>query len=221
MDKTAKKFRSNLIGCYTYVYATEKQRLMGKIFGGLFFLPYIMMILFCVSHFVPSINRNMNVMYDMCLVIVCALCFAISYPYIKKRREDIENEFLKDESGYKKVELIKVENFMEFPDLEDDFAFMFPAEQISHMLLSDIYTWFRNLNLLKEDTLKIYTFSGKQMREKYDYKVPEYVTVLFVPMKDLCMDENNREKYIEQSPYLLEGKKPDAVIQALKKCKRV
>lgn len=98
---------------------------------------------------------------------------------------------------------------------------MLPAEQVSKELLSDIYAWFSNLNLLKEDTLKIYTFTGKQMREKYDYKVKDNTTVLFVSMEDLCMDENNREKYIEQSVFVHEGKKPDVMIQALKKCKRV
>lgn len=221
MDKTAQKFRNNLVNCYMAVYATEKERREGKIFGFLFVLPYFLLAGYCVLRFMSIGNRpEVPPAYELILPLVVLLCFGIAYPYMMKRRKKIENEFLQDREAYQKVELSPVENFMEFPNLEEEFAFMLPTEKVSNELLSDIYTWFYNLNLLKEDTLNIYTFTGKQMREKYDYKVRENATILFVPMKDLCMDESNREKYIEQSVFLHEGKKPGAMVEILKKCKR-
>lgn len=64
--------------------------------------------------------------------------------------------------------------------------------------LDIMYNWLNNLGTIKSEKLDIYTFTGKEIKEKYGFNVGNKINVICVPLGQLNINDGNLKKLGEQ-----------------------
>lgn len=113
------------------------------------------------------------------------------------KRKNIFANFYRVENAEDKVEVIKVEDFSLLDALHNSSALTF-LEEPHPMMLRFIYNWLNNSGLLKEEKLKVYTLTGKDMRDRFGCNMDTWESLISISLDDLNITEKNQTRFVKE-----------------------
>lgn len=132
------------------------------------------------------VGENVNIILGIAIFILSFYLTAFVFNLYKKW---IVSKFYKVKNGEQKFELIKVEDLSFLDELYKDSALTF-AEDPNPLFLNFIYNWLNNKDVLKDEIVKIYTLTGRDIKEKYNVELHnDKDFIMCIMLKDLNFNE--------------------------------
>lgn len=156
-------------------------------------------LLICVLAMGPFVFFAPLAYYKMfipAVVITLFLWTSLGFVIHIKRKTIFEN-FYRVENAEDKVEVIKVEDFSLMDDLHNSSAITF-FEEPHPMLLRFIYNWLNNCGVLKEGKLKVYTLTGRDMRDRFGCNMDTWESLISISLDDLNITEKNKARLAKE-----------------------
>lgn len=198
-NKTPEKvFKKRLTRLYIEEnYQAGKQRKLEVMLAICIALP-ILLICFlpCVFIFV---SQTAGIYTLLGLVLFQALAMAASL----FRKNQILRRHLKVRIGEEKLEIIPIENVDGFEEFcQSLLVTVTTKSNISEELLNLIYNWLNNLNVLKDEPLKLYIIKAKQLEERYHYDVMQDKNAVCIAKEDLNSSEENLQQFFKEYKFM-------------------
>ena len=139
-------------------------------------------ILFCTKHILAGI-----------LVIVIPYLCLVLWGYLRKRKQ--KQTFFKIKDANNRVDIIPISDTETILALNKNSALTFAGEP-SDGFLNLLYNWLNNEGVLKEERLKLYTYSGQELKNAFGKKkLSSEQKFMSVYLKDLNINESNERQF--------------------------
>lgn len=175
-----------------FQYATDQKNTKQRIYE----------VLICILIFLPIVTTIILVALGKTAIgiIILAICLALLAILFITRKKLILSSFYKVKDAYKKCNIIKVNDVLLLEKMYNESALTTMSAQnlIEPSYLNIMYNWLNNLRTIKNDKLDIYTFTGKEIKEKYGFNVGNKINVVCVPLGQLNINDENLKKLGEQ-----------------------
>lgn len=175
-----------------FQYATDQKNTQQRIYE----------ILICILIFLPIITTIILVALGKTAIgiIILAICLVLLAILFITRRKLILSSFYKVKDAHEKCNIIKVNDLSILDKMYNESALttMSAENLLEPSYLNIMYNWINNLATIKNDKLDIYTFTGKEIKEKYGFNVGNKINVLCVPLGQLNINDENLKKLGEQ-----------------------
>lgn len=175
-----------------FQYATDQKNTQQRIYE----------ILICILIFLPIITTIILVALGKTAIgiIIFAICLVLLAILFITRKKLILSSFYKVKDANEKCNIIKVNDLSILEKLYNESALttMSAENLIEPNYLDIIYNWLNNLGTIKNEKLDIYTFTGKEIKEKYGFNVGNKINVVCIPLGQLNVNDENLKKLGEQ-----------------------
>ena len=175
-----------------FQYATDQKNTQQRIYE----------ILICVLIFLPIITIIILVALGKTTIgiIILAICLVLLAILCITRKKLILSSFYKVKDAHKNCNIIKVNDLLLLEKMYNESALttMSAENLIEPSYLNIMYNWLNNLGTIKNEKLDIYTFTGKEIKEKYGFNVGNKINVVCVPLGQLNINDENLKKLGEQ-----------------------
>ena len=175
-----------------FQYATDQKNTQQRIYE----------ILICILIFLPIITTIILVALGKTVIgiIILAICLLLLAILFVTRKKLILSSFYKVKDAHKKCNIIKVKDLSILDKMYNESALtsMSVENLLEPSCLNIMYNWINNLATIKNDKLDIYTFTGKEIEEKYGFNVGNKINVVCIPLGQLNINDENLKKIGEQ-----------------------
>lgn len=208
MSKTPEwQFKNRMLGNYLEDHSRSKEQKHFDIFMVAFLC--VPLILICFS---PFVFVFWSVKAGIVIVSLMGISQLISILYVLKRKKHRFDELLSIKQGderIEKIELTEIENYDEF---YQGLALMLCMKaEISDEFIHLVYNWLNNMQLLKDEPLKIYFFDGYFVNANGDNEMENDTNIMSVLAKDLNLNEETLTEYCKQH-YKMFGHYPETLM---------
>ena len=175
-----------------FQYATnqknKQQRIYEILICTLILLPIIAIIILSVLG---------KIAIGLIILVICFLLLAILFITRKKL---ILSSFYKVKNAYKNCNIIKVDDLSLLEKMYNESALttMSAENLIEPNYLDIMYNWLNNLGTIKNEKLDIYTFTGKEIKEKYGFNVGNKINVICIPLGQLNVNDDSLKQLGDQ-----------------------
>lgn len=184
-----KAINKNIMALREYEMTSEEEKRKDRNYA-------LLICVLAMGPFVFFVPLAYYKMFIPAVVIALFLWTSLGFLIHIKRKTIFEN-FYRVENAEDKIEVIKVEDFSLMDDLHNSSALTFEEE--SHpILLRFIYNWLNNCGVLKEEKLKVYTLTGRDMREKFGCNMEPDAQLLCISLDDLNITEKNQTHFAKE-----------------------
>lgn len=140
-------------------------------------------VLFCMNHLLAGI-----------LVIVIPYLCLFLWGVLRKRKQ--KRDFYKIKDAHTRFDIVPVTDAETLAVLREHSALTFfgePAEQV----LNHLYNWMNNEGVLKEERVKLYTYSGADLKNAFGKrkKIGSEEKFMSIDLKDLNLNDSNMRQF--------------------------
>lgn len=175
-----------------FQYATNQKNKQQRIYE----------ILICILIFLPIIAIIiLSVLGKTAIgIVILAICFLLLAILFITRKKLILSNFYKVKDAYKNCNVIKVNDLSLLEKMYNESALttMSAENLIEPSYLDIMYNWLNNLGTIKNEILDIYTFTGKEIKEKYGFNVGNKINIVCIPLGQLNVNDDNLKQLGEQ-----------------------
>lgn len=175
-----------------FQYATNQKNKQQRIYE----------ILICVLIFLPIIAIIiLSVLGKIAIgIIILVICFLLLAILFITRKKLILSSFYKVKDAHKNCNIIKVNDLSLLEKMYNESALttMSAENLVEPSYLDIMYNWLNNLETIKNEKLDIYTFTGKEIKEKYGFNVGNKINVICIPLGQLNVNDDNLKQLGEQ-----------------------
>ena len=134
------------------------------------------------------VGERINILLGIAIFVMSFYLAALMFNLYRKC---IVSRFYKIKNGEQRFELIKVEDLSFLDELYKDSSLSF-VEEPEPIFLNFIYNWLNNKGVLKDESVRIYTVTGNDIKEKYNVELHDDENfIICIMLKDLNLTEEN------------------------------
>lgn len=133
-------------------------------------------------------------------IIILVICYLLIPIVFITRKKLILSSFYKVKDAHNNCNIIKVNDLSLLEKMYNESALttMSADNLIEPQYLDIMYNWLNNLGTINNKTLDIYTFTGKQVKEKYGFSIGNTINVVCIPLGQLNVNDENLKQLSEQ-----------------------
>lgn len=141
-------------------------------------------VLFCMNHLLAGI-----------LVIVIPYLCLFLWGVLRKQKQ--KRDFYKIKDANTRFDIVPISDAETIKALYDNSALTFFIEETDPKLLNWLYNWLNNEGVLKEERVKLYTYSGADLKNAFGKrkKTGSEEKFMSIDLKDLNLNDSNMRQF--------------------------